>query len=59
MNWIANNFKFGKNNKNNTNDQSLSFIYHEKQVKELCALHALNKYKLYLINPIKRLFIIV
>ena len=42
MNWI--NSKFNKSNKHetsSTNDE-LNSIYHEKQVKELCALHALN-----------------
>jgi hypothetical protein len=32
-----------KKNQSQTNDE-LDLIYHEKQVKELCALHALNKY---------------
>jgi josephin len=42
MNWI--NSKLIKNkplNNSSTNDE-LNLVYHEKQVKELCALHALN-----------------
>ena len=48
MNWINNNLKsLYKENKNtvheitNPDGQQL-LIYHEKQQKELCALHALN-----------------
>ena len=46
MNWISNQILNSnkKKSQNETNDE-LDLIYHEKQVKELCALHALNKYE--------------
>ena len=43
MNWI--NSKLVNKNKpqaSTANNDELNSIYHEKQVKELCALHALN-----------------
>jgi hypothetical protein len=47
MNWISNQILNSNKKKstNETNDE-LDLIYHEKQVKELCALHALNKFDL-------------
>lgn len=48
MSWLAKNIKLlYKENKNNvheitTADGNQLVIYHEKQQKELCALHALN-----------------
>ena len=41
MNWINSKFVKNKIPASPTNDE-LNSIYHEKQVKELCALHALN-----------------
>jgi hypothetical protein len=48
MNWVAN-LKLFNRNTNDTNNEELIdsngltvSIYHEKQVKEMCALHALN-----------------
>ena len=41
MNWINSKLIKNKPNNSSTNDE-LNLIYHEKQVKELCALHALN-----------------
>ena len=50
MNYISNIFrKINKStdseqngSKSNRIDSNLSYVYHEKQVKELCALHTLN-----------------
>lgn len=43
MNWISNQIlKPNKKKNQNENNDELNLIYHEKQVKELCALHALN-----------------
>lgn len=41
MNWLNSKFVKNKIPPSATNDE-LNSIYHEKQVKELCALHALN-----------------
>lgn len=51
MDWLTNHFKSIYSNSNKTGssnsgavnvDSNGASIYHEKQVKELCALHALN-----------------
>lgn len=51
MDWLTNHFKsiYSNSNKTGSNnsgavnvDSNGASIYHEKQVKELCALHALN-----------------
>ena len=48
MNWVSNLNIFGKRNNNSNYEEFKDIagkeikIYHEKQVKELCALHALN-----------------
>lgn len=46
MNWISNFKIFSRNDKSNeelVDPKGLPVnVYHEKQVKELCALHALN-----------------
>lgn len=48
MNWVSNLNIFGKRNNNSNYEEFKDItgkeikIYHEKQVKELCALHTLN-----------------
>jgi hypothetical protein len=45
MDWILspfNKFVTHKSGEKTEHDRYLDMIYHEKQVKELCAVHALN-----------------
>lgn len=44
MNWVKSMYRSNKDNKEELTTESGEQItvYHEKQVKEMCALHALN-----------------
>jgi josephin len=42
MNSILNYFKTNESSKSFTNERNSQGIYHERQIKELCALHTLN-----------------